>query len=144
MPTLTPKQTRFVQEFLIDLNATKAAIRAGYSAHTAAEQSSRLLTNAKIAEAIHAAQAETAERLGYSKDLLLKTLWINHLVAFDGNPVLDRDGKPTGRVMRQISASNRALELIAKITGLVDRPRVEAMPQTVYINTGIDRSQTGE
>ena len=40
--SLTPKQARFVEEYLIDLNATQGAIRAGYSAKTAEEQGSRL------------------------------------------------------------------------------------------------------
>src|SRR5262249_53478937 len=48
---LTPKQERFVQEYLVDLNATQAAIRAGYSKKTATEQASRLLTNVKVSEA---------------------------------------------------------------------------------------------
>lgn len=38
MAKLTPKQERFCEEYLIDLNATQAAIRAGYSANTAREQ----------------------------------------------------------------------------------------------------------
>jgi hypothetical protein len=46
--TLTPKQARFVQEYLIDLNATQAAIRVGYSKKTATEQASRLLTNVAL------------------------------------------------------------------------------------------------
>lgn len=54
MPELTEKQRRFVAEYLIDLNATQAAIRAGYSAKTANEQGARLLANvsvrAKVAE----------------------------------------------------------------------------------------------
>ncbi len=46
--SLNPKQRRFVAEYLIDQNATQAAIRAGYSKDTAQEQSSRLLSNAII------------------------------------------------------------------------------------------------
>ncbi len=63
---MTPKQERFAQEYMIDLNATQAAIRTGYSEHTAAEQGSRLLRNAKVAAAIQAAQAEFRERLEVS------------------------------------------------------------------------------
>lgn len=50
--SLTPKQARFVAEYLIDLNATQAAIRAGYSKKTAQEQGSRLLSNAIVAAAV--------------------------------------------------------------------------------------------
>lgn len=67
---LTPKQQRFVAEYLVDLNATRAAITAGYSAKTAESQASRLLRNVKVAEAVEAgktrqlAKAEvTAERV---------------------------------------------------------------------------------
>ena len=46
---LNDKQRRFVAEYLIDLNATQAAIRAGYSKKTAGSQGQRLLTNVEIA-----------------------------------------------------------------------------------------------
>lgn len=58
MPDLSEKQKRFVAEYLIDLNATQAAIRAGYSPKTAQEQGSRLLSNVMVAAAI----AEGAKR----------------------------------------------------------------------------------
>ena len=57
---LTPKQDQFVKEYLVDLNATQAAIRAGYSAKTANEQGSRLLANAKVSAAIAEARAEVS------------------------------------------------------------------------------------
>ena len=49
---LTPKQKRFCEEYLIDLNATQAAIRAGYSLKTAEQTASRLLRNVKVQEYI--------------------------------------------------------------------------------------------
>ena len=52
MAKLTEKQKRFVEEYLIDLNATQAAIRAGYSPKTAAEQGSQLLSKPRSADAI--------------------------------------------------------------------------------------------
>lgn len=52
MAQLSEKQKRFVAEYLIDLNATQAAIRAGYSAKTAQEQGSRLLSNVMVAAEI--------------------------------------------------------------------------------------------
>lgn len=52
MATLNAKQQQFVAEYLIDLNATQAAIRAGYSEKTAQVQSSRLLSNAMVAHLI--------------------------------------------------------------------------------------------
>ena len=71
---LTAKQQRFVAEYPIDLNATKAAIRAGYSEKTAAEQASRLLTNVKVAEAIQAAMKARSERTQIDADWVLKRL----------------------------------------------------------------------
>ena len=71
---MTPKQQRFVEEYLVDLNATQAAIRAGYSEKTAAEQACRLLINVKVADAIAEAQAERSERLKITKDMVLVEL----------------------------------------------------------------------
>jgi phage terminase small subunit len=59
---LNPKRAAFVREYLIDLNATQAAIRAGYSPKTARAQGCRLLTDADIAAAVQGAQADRAER----------------------------------------------------------------------------------
>lgn len=74
MSALTPKQTLFVQEYLVDLNATQAAIRAGYSAKTANEQASRLLANVSVRDAIAAAQKARAERTRIDADWLLTRL----------------------------------------------------------------------
>lgn len=72
---LTPKQARFVDEYLIDLNATQAATRAGYSGKTANEQGARLLANASVTAAITARQAERSERTEITQDRVLEELW---------------------------------------------------------------------
>lgn len=59
---LSPKQARFVAEYLKDQNATQAAIRAGYSKHTAAQQGSRLLMNVEVAAAVGKSQTKVAAR----------------------------------------------------------------------------------
>ncbi|GGO96511.1 terminase small subunit [Stakelama pacifica] len=71
---MTPKQERFVEEYLIDLNATQAAIRAGYSAKTAQEQSSRLLSNVMVSQAIAEAKTNRSEQTGVDAAWLLKRL----------------------------------------------------------------------
>ena len=71
---LTPKQTRFVQEYLIDLNATQAAIRAGYSAKTAFAIGHENLSKPNIAAAITEAQAKRAERAEITADRVLEEL----------------------------------------------------------------------
>ncbi len=61
---MTPLQTAFVSEYLIDLNATKAAIRAGYSPDTARQIGSENLSKPDIADAIAAAKAERSHKTG--------------------------------------------------------------------------------
>ena len=70
-PKLTPKQAQFVQEYLIDLNATQAAIRAGYSPKTATAQASRMLTNVHMQDALAAAQLARAQRVHVTQDAVL-------------------------------------------------------------------------
>lgn len=72
---LTPKQARFVDEYLIDLNATQAAIRAGFSEKTAYSQGQRLLKNVEVQAAIAARQAERANRTEITQDRVLAELW---------------------------------------------------------------------
>ena len=74
VPPLPPKQALFVQEYLRDLNATQAAIRAGYSSHTAQEQASRLLSRVMIQNAITQAQAQRAQRMQVDADHVLLEL----------------------------------------------------------------------
>ena len=65
---LTNKQKDFVAEYLIDLNATQAAMRAGYSKSTSYSQGQRLLKNVVIQQALSKAQASRATRLEVSAD----------------------------------------------------------------------------
>ena len=71
---MTDKQQRFVEEYLIDLNGTQAAIRAGYSVRSATEQGSRLLSNANINHAIAVAMANRSRRLGINADRVIMEL----------------------------------------------------------------------
>ena len=72
--TLTPKQARFVAEYLKDLNATQAATRAGYSAKTANQQGSRLLANVGVARAIAAGKAKQLESADISATRILEEM----------------------------------------------------------------------
>ncbi|WP_375194660.1 terminase small subunit [Sphingobium sp.] len=71
---MTPKQQRFVEEYLIDLNATQAAIRAGYSARTANEQGARLLANVSVRSAIADAKTKRSEETQVNAAWLLARL----------------------------------------------------------------------
>lgn len=69
---VTPKQEKFLKEYLIDGNATQAAIRAGYSPKTAKEQGSRLLTNVDIKKRLRELRATTSQRLQLSADVVVE------------------------------------------------------------------------
>ena len=84
MANLTPKQQRFVEEYLIDLNATQAAIRAGYSEKTAHSIGAENLIKPEIQKAIADAQAKREERTQIDSDYVLK-----RLVEIDQMDVLD-------------------------------------------------------
>ena len=72
--SLTSKQACFTQEYLIDLNATQAAIRAGYSPKTAEVQGSRLLGNAKGREAVETGMKARSERTEITQDEVIQGL----------------------------------------------------------------------
>ena len=74
MAKLTPKQQRFVDEYLIDLNATQAAIRAGYSPKTAQQMGAENLSKPVIAEAIELAKTERSERTLVTQDDVIRGL----------------------------------------------------------------------
>ena len=87
---LTEKQQRFVEEYLIDLNATQAAIRAGYSAKTADQQGSRLLANVKVQQAIAERMAERSKRTGVNQDRVV--LELSKIAFLKMTDVVDRNG----------------------------------------------------
>lgn len=112
--SLNPKQAKFVAEYLVDLNATQAAVRAGYSKRTAKQQGSRLLTVVDVQRAINAKAAKVAERNDLTVDFVLDGLKKNYARAMQEEPVYDKLGHPTGEFVYQGSVANRALELLGK------------------------------
>lgn len=74
MAKLSEQRQRFVDEYLVDLNGTQAAIRAGYSPKTANEQASRLLANVSIQQAVSVAMAERSKRTGVNQDRVVLEL----------------------------------------------------------------------
>ena len=90
MPELTPKQRLFVAEYLKDLNATQAAIRAGYSEKTAHSQGPRLLEDAGVKSAIAAAAEKRAEKLEITAERVLAE--IANMAFYDvGDLMIDGD-----------------------------------------------------
>ena len=71
---LTPKQERFIEEYMIDLNASAAAVRAGYSQKNADAIGSELLTKIHVADAIRQAKNLRAQRTHITADWVLREL----------------------------------------------------------------------
>lgn len=91
---LTPKQAAFVDEYLIDLNATQAATRAGYSKKTANEQGARLLANASVAAAIQVQMKKRSEETGITAKYVLETIVDTVERCRQAKQVTDRKGDP--------------------------------------------------
>ena len=108
---MNARQQRFVAEYLVDLNATQAAIRAGYSPKTAQQQGSRLLRNVVVKQAIaaqHATQLKAVEvRI---EDVLRDVMAIAHT---DLHTLTEQSGIPA-----RWSDKLKALELLMKHLGL--------------------------
>jgi phage terminase small subunit len=118
---LTPRQKRFVDEYLIDLNSTAAYRRAGYEPKTdnaAAASASALLRKPKIVAALREAQLARSKRTGITQDYVLTRLRDNVERAMRAEPVLDREGKPTGEYVYEGAVANRALELLGRHLGM--------------------------
>ena len=134
--SLPEKRERFAQEYVVDLNATQAAIRAGYSARTARAQGSRLLTNVDVQERVRELQAARAERVQIDADWVLARLVENVDRAMQKTAAeVDQEGNIT-EYRYEGSVANKALELIARHLGMLrdrvdltvdDRQRIEAL-----------------
>ena len=105
--SLTPKQQRFVSELLIDLDATQAAIRAGYGQQTARQAGAENLSKPDVSAAISEAQAARAERTEMTQDYVLENL----------RTVVETC---MGRIGGEFNASGaiKALELLGKHLGM--------------------------
>ncbi len=126
---LTNRQKRFVEAYLIDPNATKAAIEAGYSKHSAARRGVELRNKPHIARAIAEAQAERAERTRVTADYVVTSLKEVVERCLTRAPVLEWD-KETRRLKQKTDengnsvwqfdsvGANRALELLGKHLGM--------------------------
>ena len=138
MAELTAKQQRFCDEYLIDLNATQAAIRAGYSEKTAMEQGYQLLQKTSVQEYIQQRKADRVERTEITQDMVLrelaniafsnaadyaKVIEKDAMTEVDGNmiPILDADGNQVKyRTVEPVLTENlteeqkRALSVIKK------------------------------
>src|SRR5690625_1223739 len=126
---LNERQQRFIDEYIIDLNATQAAIRAGYSERTAYSQGQRLLKNVEIKSAIDKRMKEKTDELIMKQDEILVRLSeqarreaVDHQVVVVEKPSFDENGNFLGvekkpevvEVPTQNKDAIKALELLGK------------------------------
>lgn len=125
MVKFTAKQQMFIDEYLVDLNGTQAAIRAGYSEKTAGVQASRLLANVNIRARIEELKKTRADRLNLDAYWVLKRLMDISDRAMQQEPVMEFDYVeqrlvPTGEYQFDSSGANKATELIGKHLGMFE------------------------
>lgn len=151
--SLTPKQQRFSAEYLVDLNATQAARRAGYSPKTSADIGRQLLRKAPVAERIQAAMAERSARTNVTQDRVLQEVarlaFLDIRKAFNLNGTLkplhemdddtaaalagldaielSEDGSPVGSIKKlKLADKKGALELLMRHMGMLnDKMRMQ-------------------
>jgi phage terminase small subunit len=167
---LTEKQRRFVEEYLIDLNATQAAIRAGYSVNRASEIGYQLLQKTTVSKAISEAMAERSKRTGINADRVLQELariaFVNPTnvidtddatVKYDANDddlaaiqsvkvksIPTKNGEGIEREIR-FNDKIRALELLGKHLGMFkDKLEINGSMDVVQIIDDIPRSDENE
>lgn len=164
--TLGPNQARFVAEYLVDLNATQAAIRSGYSAKTAESQGSTLLRNPKVAAAVAAGKAKRTTRTAITQDQVLRELAllafsdVNHYLIDDNGKLMLADGAPkhASRAVSSIKRRTRTdpdgavthevelklwdkpgpLKLAGRHVGLFnEKAKEEERPMNIHVHTGV-------
>ena len=114
---LTAKQQVFVQEYLVDLNATQAAIRAGYSKRTAGWIGPQLLGKTHIAEAVQGAMAKREERTEITQDRVLKEY--AKLAFLDPRRFYDDDGQllQVHELPEDVAAALSSMEVVTEKAG---------------------------
>ena len=117
---LNEKQKQFCEEYIIDLNGTQAAIRAGYSSKTANEQAAQLLAKLSIQEYICELKNKRSERVKYSQDELMRDILEVKNRCMQASPVIDKDGNETGIWKFDSNGANKALDMLAKHVGFYE------------------------
>jgi phage terminase small subunit len=159
---LTERQKLFVFEYLVDFNAKRAAIRAGYSPHSASTHGPKLLQKPLIKAALGEAQAVRVARTKIDQDFVVNRLveivnWGMGPIVLSGNrpgePLVlhDRDGGAVDKAVQEtpvvvqndmasvmrVNAAVRALGLLAKHTGGFNNNKGEEKNVTVIVDTGV-------
>ena len=125
MDKLTPKQQRFVDEYLVDLNATQAARRAGYSERTCAKIGFENLQKPEIHAALQAASAEREKRTLITQDQIITEI---------------REIAKEARDAQQFSAALKGYELLGKHQKMWTDRVENSGTVNVTVNTGVPRA----
>ena len=145
MAKLTAKQQRFVDEYLVDLNATQAAIRAGYSEKTAGQIGEQNLKKLEIQKAITEAKNKRSERIEIKQDYVLENIkkvierCMQHEVVLsrDGSPLLVEgpEGDLTCLFEFKENGALKGLELLGKHLGMfVEQKKVDVTTNGESLN----------
>ncbi|WP_019377682.1 terminase small subunit [Virgibacillus halodenitrificans] len=145
MAKLTAKQELFCQEYIIDLNATQAAIRAGYSERTARVTASKLLSKANISARVQELKDKRAEKLGLDAYWVLKRLKDISDRSMQAEPVEVWDPEagemvPTGEYQFDSNGANKSTELIGKHIGMFD-PKLKLQLRALDIRNVRDQKE---
>lgn len=154
--SLNARQERFILEYLKDVNATQAAIRAGYSAKTANRIGARLLTNVVISAAVEQGKAARLKRLELDGDLYLGIL--HNLCTYDVGKCLDTQGNflPVGEwpeperlalsgvetIIKNAKAGDGVVDEVLKARYSDRRASVELMLR--HLGLLVDRKEVGK
>ena len=122
---LTPKQERFVTEYLVDLNASQAALRAGYSPRTAPQQGSRLLKNVDVQAAIATKQTHQLQAVEVRIEDVLRDL--KAIAHTDLQTLTEQSG-----IQARWADKLKALELLMKHLGLAAPEQHQHLHQHVH------------
>lgn len=152
MEKLTPKQARFVEEYLVDLNATQAAIRAGYSENTAAVIGCENLMKPNIRQAIEAAQHKRSERVELTQDEVVRDLRELRDICMGRKPVriteIVKNNQAGEVAAREVvvyalepAGAGKALDLLGKHLGMfVDRTELSGHDGGEIVISDAERS----
>lgn len=117
---LKPRERHFVREYLVDLNGTQAAIRAGYSEKTAASQASRLLRKPEIRAYRDALLQEQFDAIGVTKHSIAAEVWGIYQKCCQKEPVLEwnpvsREWEPSGEWQFNVKGALKALDMLRQM-----------------------------
>ena len=121
---LNDKQLRFIEEYLVDLNATQAAIRAGYSERSAYSQGERLLKHDEVLAEINKRKARLSERCDVKAADVIRQL--SRSALSDPRKLVNEDGSPKGlhELPDDIAMAIQGVDVVTIGNSAVDRGQV--------------------